>query len=72
MTAAAKRLNLADLPASVRSKLAKEQGIRKPRVQRFSKDAVREHAFKVLAVIAHLSQDERRRVLAHAASVNGV
>jgi len=71
MTAAAKRLNLEDLPHAVRSKLAK-QGIRKPRVQQFSKDAVRENALKVLAVIAHLTQAQRRRVLAHAVSVNGV
>jgi hypothetical protein len=71
MATAAKRLNLEDLPHAVRSKLAK-QGIRKPRVSRFSKDEVRENAFKVLAVIAHLSQNDRRRVLAHAAEVNGV
>jgi hypothetical protein len=68
---AAKKLSLEDLPQAVRSKLAK-QGIRKPRVQQFSKDAVRENALRVLAVIAHLTQDQRRRVLAHAVAVNGV
>jgi hypothetical protein len=71
MSAAKQRLNLADLPAAVRSQLAKK-GIRKPRVQQFSKDEVRENALKVLAVIAHLSQDQRRRVLAHAVAVNAV
>jgi len=69
--ATAKRLNLADLPPAVRSKLAKK-GIRKPRVSNFSKDAVRENALRVLGVIAHLTQDQRRRVLAHAVSVNAV
>jgi hypothetical protein len=68
---AAKRLSLEDLPANVRSRLAK-RGIRKPRVSTFSKDAVRENALKVLAVISHLTQDQRRRVLAHAVSVNAV
>ena len=62
------RLTLDDLPAETRRKL----GVKTPRVQQFSKDAVRTNALKVLAEIAHLTQDQRRRVLAHAVAVNAV
>lgn len=63
-----KKLTLDDLPAETRRKL----GVKRPRVSQFSKDAVRTNALKVLAEIAHLTQDQRRRVLAHAVAVNAV
>lgn len=62
------KLKLDDLPADARRKL----GLRKPRETKFSKEAVRTHALRVLAEIANLSQDERRRVLEHAAKVNAI
>jgi hypothetical protein len=62
------QLTLDDLSPATRRKL----GVKRPRQQQFSKDAVRTHALKVLAEIAHLTQDQRRRVLAHAAAVNAV
>jgi len=64
----AKRLTLDDLTPETRRKL----GVKRPRVSTFSKDAVRTNALKVLAEIAHLTQDQRRRVLAHAVAVNAV
>jgi len=63
-----KKLTLEDLPAATRKKL----GIKRPRVSQFSKDAVRTHALRVLAEIASLTQDQRRRVLEHAVKVNGI
>lgn len=63
-----KKLSLEDLPAAARKRL----GIRKPRTSQFSKDTVRTHALKVLAEIASLTQDQRRRVLEHAVKVNNV
>ena len=45
-------------------------GIRKPRKQQFSKEGVRSWSLKVLAELAELSQDQRRRVLEHALKVN--
>ena len=62
------RLTLDDLPAEARRRL----GVRKPRQSQFSKDAVRSHALRVLAEIASLTQDQRRRVLEHAAKVNAI
>lgn len=64
----ASKLTLDDLPAATRRKM----GLKRPRQSQFSKDAVRTHALKVLAEIAHLTQDQRRRVLAHAVAVNAV
>jgi len=66
--AATKHLTLDDLPAAARKRL----GVKKPRQQQFSKDAVRQHALRVLAEISNLTQDQRRRVLEHAARVNNV
>jgi len=65
---ATKRLSLDDLSPETRRKL----GVRRPRTQQFSKDAVRTHALRVLAEIASLTQDQRRRVLEHAVKVNTI
>lgn len=62
------KLTLDDLPAAARKRL----GVKRPRQSQFSKDAVRTHALRVLAEIASLTQDQRRRVLAHAVAVNAV
>ena len=64
----AKKLTLDDLPPEVRGK----HGLRRQRQSQFSKDAVRTHALRVLAEIAGLTQDQRRRVLEHAAKVNAI
>lgn len=63
-----KTLRLEDLTPETRKKL----GVKAPRQQQFSKDAVRQHALRVLAEISTLTQDQRRRVLEHAAKVNNV
>jgi hypothetical protein len=63
-----KKLTLDDLPREARQKY----GLRRPRQSQFSKDAVRTHALRVLAEIASLTQDQRRRVLEHAAKVNAI
>lgn len=63
-----KTLTLDDLPAATRQRL----GLRKQRQTQFSKDAVRQHALRVLAEIASLTQDQRRRVLEHAVKVNAI
>lgn len=65
---ATKKLTLDDLPHEARKRL----GIRRPRQQQFSKDAVRTHALRVLAEISSLTQDQRRRVLEHACKVNAI
>lgn len=65
---ATKGLTLDDLNPETRRKL----GVRKPRQSQFSKDAVRTHALRVLAQIADLTQDQRRRVLDHASKVNTI
>jgi hypothetical protein len=62
------KLTLDDLPRETRSKL----GLKKQRQSQFSKDSVRSHALRVLAEIAALSQDQRRRVLEHAVRVNAI
>ena len=59
-------LQLDDIPAATRRRL----GLSKPRQQQFSKDQVRTWAIRVLAVVADLNQDQRRRVLQHALKVN--
>jgi hypothetical protein len=61
-------INLDDLLPEQRKQL----GVRLPRQQKFSKEDVRRWALKVLATVAHLTQDERARVLAHATKVNGI
>lgn len=63
-----KKLTLDDLPVATRKRL----GVKRPRQSQFSKDAVRQHALRVLAEIATLTQDQRRRVLEHARKVNDV
>ena len=54
--------------------LSKDQlktlGIKRPRGQKFSKESTRSWSLKVLAQIAELTQDQRRRVLEHALKVN--
>jgi hypothetical protein len=44
----------------------------KVRQQTFTLQDVRRHAFKVLAVLAELEQNERERVLKHALKINKV
>ena len=50
--------------------LLKQLNIRKPRKQSFTKESVRSWSLKALAMMAELSQDQRRRVLEHALRVN--
>jgi hypothetical protein len=57
-------MNVNDLPPELRKQLK----IRAPRS--FSKESVRSWSLKTLAVLAELSQDQRRRVLEHALRVN--
>lgn len=57
---------LDEIPAATRKKL----GLQKPRTQQFSKEEVRTNAFRVLAAIADLKPDQRRRVLEHALKLN--
>jgi hypothetical protein len=59
-------INPQDLPPA----LLKQLGIPKPRQQSFSKETVRSWSLKTLALLAELSQDQRRRVLEHALKVN--
>ena len=48
----------------------KQLGIKKPRQHTFTKESVRSWALKVLAEMAGLTQEQRRRVLEHALKVN--
>ncbi len=64
-------INIEDLDAETRKRLAKN-GVRAPRKNEFSKDAVRKHAIEVLAAISGLTQAQRARVLTHATKVNNV
>lgn len=59
-------MNVNDLPPA----MLKQLGIRKPRTQGFSKESVRSWSLKTLALLAELTQDQRRRVLEHALKVN--
>ena len=59
-------LNVNDVPPA----LLKQLGIRKPRTQEFTKESVRSWSLKTLALLAELTQDQRRRVLDHALKVN--
>jgi hypothetical protein len=59
-------MNVNDLPPA----MLKQLGIPKPRKQSFSKETVRSWSLKTLALLAELSQDQRRRVLEHALKVN--
>jgi hypothetical protein len=55
-----------DLPADARKRL----GLRKSRQQTFPREELRREALGVLAVIRHLTADQRRRVLEQAINVN--
>lgn len=59
-------MHVDDLPPALRKQL----GISRPRQTAFSKDRVRTWSLKTLAVLAELTQDQRRRVLEHALKVN--
>ena len=59
-------LNVKDVPPE----LLKQLGIRKLRTQDFTKESVRSWSLKMLALLAELTQDQRRRVLEHALKVN--
>lgn len=61
-------VNIDELTPETRKKL----GLSKPRTSQFSKDEVRSWALRVLAEVATLSQDQRRRVLEHAVKVNAI
>ena len=61
-------VNSDELPADIRKQL----GITKTRKQTFSKDRVRSWSLKCLALMAELTQDQRRRVLEHAMKINDV
>lgn len=60
------RLSLDDLPPDTWKRL----GLTVPRKHAFSKESVRSWSLKVLALMAGLTQDQRRRVLDHALKVN--
>lgn len=64
--AAPRKMTLDDLPAAARRRL----GLKKTRTSQFPKDQVRTWAIRVLAVVADLTPDQRRRVLQHAAKLN--
>lgn len=61
-------ISVDDLPADVRKKL----GLTLPRRRGLSKNDVRTHAIRVLAAVASLTPNERRRVLQHALKLNDV
>jgi hypothetical protein len=65
-------VDLADLDPALRAQLGKKIGkkLRLRRAPPFPKDEVRRYAFRALAVLADLTQNERRRVLAQAAKLN--
>jgi hypothetical protein len=50
----------------------KQLGLKLPRKTSFIKESVRSWSLKCLAMMAELSQDQRRRVLEHAAKLNRV
>ena len=60
------RLSVDELPPES----LKQLGIKLPRRHGFTKESVRSWSLKVLALMAGLTQDQRRRVLAHALKVN--
>jgi hypothetical protein len=60
------RLSVDDLPPDQIKKL----GLKVPRKHGFNKESVRSWSLHVLALMADLTQDHRRRVLEHASKVN--
>ena len=69
-------LNITELDKDTLKKLGltdeHKKATRKPRVQKFSKEQVRQNALKALAILSGLTQDERRRVLNHAIQLHEV
>ena len=69
-------MNIKDLDPETVKKLGLldeyKSDTKKPGNKRFTKDQVRSHAFRVLSVIAALSQNERARVLNHADRLNSL
>jgi hypothetical protein len=61
-------INIDDIPAATRKKL----GLQKTRKRQFTAEQTRSSALRVLAAIADLQQDQRRRVLEHALKLNRV
>lgn len=66
-------VRLAELTPEVQKTVLRKAGRkRKPRETTFPAELVRRHALRVLAELATLTQDQRRRVLDHALKVNRV
>ncbi len=61
-------INLNEIPKEARRKL----GLAKKRDRSFNKEQVRSWSLKILAEMAALTQEQRRRVLDHAKKVNGL
>lgn len=59
------KMSLSDLPPELRKQLRIRQS-------KFSKESVRQHALRVLASVASLTQVQRTRVLQHALRVNQI
>jgi hypothetical protein len=67
------RVDLADIPDDVREKLGLPASTSTSgRRRRLTKDDIRGHALRVLAVVAGLSKADRGRVLDHARKVNAL
>ena len=47
-------------------------GVRLPRTSKFSKNDVRTYALRAMAALSSISQQERKRVIAHMASLNRI
>lgn len=61
------------LPPKVQAKVRAAAGVKRISKSRaFTAEQERRHALRVLATIAELSQDQRRRVLARALKVNDI
>ena len=59
-------LNVNDIPAHI----AKRMGVPRQKTATFSKEHVRSWSLRVLAEMASLSQEQRRRVVEFAAKLN--
>lgn len=51
-------------------RMLRDQGIKEPRKHTFGIEEKSRYAIKVLAVVANLTQDQRKRVLQHALTMN--